>query len=773
MTFSHGRNDAQKPMGVLALALASYFGWQAVGVPVWVVVSMGVVAALGVASGGWRIIRTLGLRVTGLDNVQGFAAEASAASVLQFASALGIPVTTTHIITAAIVGAGTAHGQKRVRWRLVAEIGVSWMLTLPVTVLFGFVLTQLLHGVVQVLGGLGGSRPALGVSLRIRRWHTVRRATHMLRSLRVLLVVGVIVLAAAAEAEPCSPIPFYESGRITGLVCGEDPLGTVLDLDDDWVPGILSETAEQPQPYRATFVALANERFESGPAWDRAQHDRHFELFGIFPSFSVLRRRLFDAERHACHAAIEDAPLSGWQGGLASWDPKPRPSLRGARRAAIGVLQQHLVCERLLSDAATEGIFDARTSEALALYQRLHMLPSLPVVDAETREALLTPSRELDFRSLLRALRERVVDATGLIEDGSAGNAWEPILGRQIESPEYRRQLRKQPLERAAPDLIARATQAAATALGWTSPEAAADVLSGDLPRRVAVRLPPLPSYPSATLGLRVELDRGDVWTSYPLDAEGRPLPSPVRRRPTLTLIAETADGQTPLVRWPTAIGGWKREKVTGGAEVLRYKPSPAGQYLWRDLVVAPVWLPPETTPDRELLRRLPNGGWAPDTDAMGPGYASAYGIVALLHDRAVPARDGSTTLLETQIRTHGSGNYRSVLYGSSHGCHRLFNHLSIRLGSFLLTHREFVRHGLTQVRYARMLHWQGRAFELHASTRGYRYELLVPVPVTVLPGRNVQSRARHPVPVIPAPAVAAPLAYLSGPASRSEDTCD
>jgi PiT family inorganic phosphate transporter len=138
MAFSHGRNDAQKPMGVLALALASYHGSQTVSVPLWIIVSVAMVAALGVASGGWRIIRTLGLRVTALDPVQGFAAEMSAASVLQAASSFGIPVSTTHAITSAIVGAGTVQGRTRVRWRLVGEISLSWVLTLPVTVALGF-----------------------------------------------------------------------------------------------------------------------------------------------------------------------------------------------------------------------------------------------------------------------------------------------------------------------------------------------------------------------------------------------------------------------------------------------------------------------------------------------------------------------------------------------------------------------------------------------------------------------------------------------------------
>jgi PiT family inorganic phosphate transporter len=138
MAFSHGRNDAQKPMGVLTLALAVYFGWTAIEVPLWVVVSVAVVAGLGVAAGGWRIIRTLGMRMTGLTPVQGFAAETAAASVLQLASEGGIPVSTTHTITSAIVGVGTLHGRRSVRWVVVGEIVQSWLLTLPATIFFGY-----------------------------------------------------------------------------------------------------------------------------------------------------------------------------------------------------------------------------------------------------------------------------------------------------------------------------------------------------------------------------------------------------------------------------------------------------------------------------------------------------------------------------------------------------------------------------------------------------------------------------------------------------------
>jgi PiT family inorganic phosphate transporter len=138
MAFSHGRNDAQKPMGILTLALITYYGGTYDAVPLWVILTVAAVAALGVAAGGWRIIRTLGMRITGLKPEQGFAAETSAGTVLQVASEFGIPVSTTHTITSAIVGVGLVTGWKKIRWKLVLEVVASWVLTLPATILFGF-----------------------------------------------------------------------------------------------------------------------------------------------------------------------------------------------------------------------------------------------------------------------------------------------------------------------------------------------------------------------------------------------------------------------------------------------------------------------------------------------------------------------------------------------------------------------------------------------------------------------------------------------------------
>lgn len=145
MAFSHGRNDAQKPMGVLTIAIATYTGVKATEVPLWVILSVAAFAGLGVATGGWRIVRTLGMRVTGLSPEQGFAAETSAATVLQLASEAGIPVSTTHTITSAIVGVGIARRWSAVRWQLVGEIALSWLLTLPATIFLGFVFALIVH----------------------------------------------------------------------------------------------------------------------------------------------------------------------------------------------------------------------------------------------------------------------------------------------------------------------------------------------------------------------------------------------------------------------------------------------------------------------------------------------------------------------------------------------------------------------------------------------------------------------------------------------------
>jgi PiT family inorganic phosphate transporter len=144
MAFSHGRNDAQKPMGILVMILALHYGWDDSKVPIWVILTVGAAAGVGVALGGWRIIRTLGMRIAPLGTEQGFAAETSAAGVLQLASAFGIPVSTTHTITSSIVGVGAARRFSSVNWGVMVDIVLSWTLTLPATIFLGWLIATLL-----------------------------------------------------------------------------------------------------------------------------------------------------------------------------------------------------------------------------------------------------------------------------------------------------------------------------------------------------------------------------------------------------------------------------------------------------------------------------------------------------------------------------------------------------------------------------------------------------------------------------------------------------
>jgi inorganic phosphate transporter, PiT family len=136
MAFTHGTNDAQKAMGIIALGLITYgkiHGGVKVDVPMWVKLACAAAMGLGTASGGWRIIKTLGHRIVKLRPIHGFAAETSAAIVLFTTAHWGIPVSTTHVISGAIMGVGASMNASAVRWGLAGNIAVAWVLTIPVS----------------------------------------------------------------------------------------------------------------------------------------------------------------------------------------------------------------------------------------------------------------------------------------------------------------------------------------------------------------------------------------------------------------------------------------------------------------------------------------------------------------------------------------------------------------------------------------------------------------------------------------------------------------
>jgi hypothetical protein len=653
--------------------------------------------------------------------------------------------------------------------------------------------------------------------------------------------------APSAPAAPAGPeIIVVEGGRVVGQTTPENARRdglTVIDLSDDWLPYVFSETPEKPQPLRPYLIDLANGRFRPNKSYARAREDRFFEAFGIFPSLNLVRRRMADKKRHACHEKVKDGVLEELSpknvippeepekvpnpdtAAVAAGDApamiltgrtiSPRPLTAQEKRAVIA-MQAHLRCEDLLSGKATPGRMDRRTAEGLKVYQRLLMIADNARIDLETRTALLGDTHEQDFRALLRVLRERVVDATGLLEDGSALGAQGEVQGRVLDSAEF--QPLPVPADKAkqnpppagekpvaaaatapstpppaaqkppaaavadasakivpAPDLIAAATQAASQALGWTSPDAVlASTLAAPpppsgsrkkkvaahkgplpLPTAVAVRLPPLPAYHGPKMELRAEIDRGEVNLTRPkIDKDGhKKWKPPVGDRPTITLYARAGDHEVALSRWPTTIGGWKTIEKSDGSMALKYKESVTGDALWPEVLATPSWHPAPGMPIRKLLIKR-GDTFEPKTEIIGPGYHAAYGLVAIVHHQIMGRNEhGEPDLMDLRIRTHGTPAYRSVKRGESNGCHRLHNYLALRLAGFLIKHREHVRDGLVPEDYVRNLEYQGQKVALESETKGYRFKLTPPVPITVLDG-DVKGDAKAAKRLVPLAAV-------------------
>jgi PiT family inorganic phosphate transporter len=138
MALGHGLQDAGKTMGIVVLALTVGGYQKDSSIPLWVKISTALVISAGTYSGGWRIMRTLGRRIIHLDPPQGFAAEASAASILYVAGlTFGAPISTTHTITSTIMGVGATKRLSAVRWGVAGQIVWAWILTIPASAMIG------------------------------------------------------------------------------------------------------------------------------------------------------------------------------------------------------------------------------------------------------------------------------------------------------------------------------------------------------------------------------------------------------------------------------------------------------------------------------------------------------------------------------------------------------------------------------------------------------------------------------------------------------------
>ncbi|MFC1981164.1 anion permease [Chloroflexota bacterium] len=155
MAYSHGKNDGQMPIGVITMALVIFYNdnsvWDRLSIlspdTWWIIFVSALAISVGTAMGGWRVIKTMGMKVTTLRPVQGFTTQAAAATVIEVASHLGIPVSTTHLISASTMGVGSPRRFSAVRWGIAGNIVAAWILTFPICGVLGYFFAWLLHAI--------------------------------------------------------------------------------------------------------------------------------------------------------------------------------------------------------------------------------------------------------------------------------------------------------------------------------------------------------------------------------------------------------------------------------------------------------------------------------------------------------------------------------------------------------------------------------------------------------------------------------------------------
>lgn len=552
---------------------------------------------------------------------------------------------------------------------------------------------------------------------------------------------------------------------------------TLLDLSDAWTPLIFEDqkTAEGvllPNRYRRVFLGLANDRLDSDGEPLEPGEKNYLELYGVFPSLSVLRARFLQDAAHPCHdqesAAVLEAvetvtyvapkdmrrneqrmaalrnelELARRREKLATLEElvAAKPALaeklalvkkRAAEKAALAAVERRLSCEKLLSAESKHaaGVYDEPMRLAVRRFQQKHMIYEANFLRKRTVDALSRSLLDNDYDALVRVLRERMVSAAGIIEDGTAGTDKAP-----------------------ARDLVDEYTKAALEQLGLVDAQSALAFFqrhdASELETlRAAVKLPARPSYYSAHMDLSLVIDRGDVWYDLPFDSTGNFRQHARNRYPSMSLFVTHEGQKIRLARWRTTIGGWRAEQASDGYEYYRYKMSDVGPRVIRQVISGPVWIAPSSTPIRSLIKgKTINKQFMKivNYDELGPGYLSAYGLVAGYF--VTPGKNGRPDR-DDGIRAHGSSDYLSLYSttGFSHGCHRLPNHIAIRLYSFMLSHRQRTVAGDQPVSFTRQFLADDVVYEIKIPSRGYAYNFDPPVPVEVLPG-DIKGAQKTPI---------------------------
>ena len=516
---------------------------------------------------------------------------------------------------------------------------------------------------------------------------------------------------------------------------------------------------------------------------------RYLELYGIPPSLASLRLRAVEESKRSCYKDVDFASIGLWSGfmsyvsnpiaesearlglaafrkhdarreklKIATWSEYVTAEEKGLqgdpsfKRAvmykAILEAQKRLLCGKLFpSDRGPRksswGAIDWPTHEALAQFERRNRIFGWGFFNTETAAALARPPAGEIYEALVRVLTERVVDASAVLEDGTSANSkgeMPTYTGADGQKHEVR-------------NLVSEFSADVLHELGLATPDKAMRFLmdagpGGFKTRLVAVKVPPLPEYYGPDMDLRIVIDRGDVWYDFPYRANGTEKHQPVKFRPKFYVHVKYRDQMIPLARWGTTIGGWRSEMAKDNFVYYRYKNSDVGPRVWRYVIAAPVWLPPDGTPYSDLLKKViyrHREYIVPNYDEFGPGFLSAYGLVMAPHEREVVTSSGKKVYFDNGIRSHGSFDYMSIQRRHSHGCHRLYNHLALRLFGFVLRHRAFDRIGQQPVGYWTKFEVEGETYEIRLKTKGYAFQLKEPVQVDVLKG-NIKGKQQTPI---------------------------
>ncbi|MBU1239671.1 L,D-transpeptidase, partial [Myxococcota bacterium] len=544
---------------------------------------------------------------------------------------------------------------------------------------------------------------------------------------------------------------------------------SIIDLSDEFVPFIFSDGPDKPNRYKGTYINIANDLTdEEGNKLGDKEHN-YVELFGIPPSLSVLDKRFReddakDCFKHLNYGFFKKARFSvvyQSKRDLAKELKELRGQVRQAQKKSgkssltalgktkkygylvkkyrllqtkffmVGEAQKRLRCEGLLGPYSP-GVISWGTIAAIKRFEHKHMIYGWGILTGDTRRGFGRTPLDNNFRTLKRILTARITLSLGILEDGSISK----VKGlkdtyKGLDGKEHK-----------IPNLVKLYTEAVMKALKVENPAQARSFFMAVDPSifknfRLAVKLPPLPPYYSNDMQFSVKINRGDIWYDAPFDATGKTRYQPLMRRPRFYLHVTWQNQEIPLVRWGTTIGGWRTE-VKNGKEYFAYKNSDVGPRIWKDIYSAPVWIPPRSAPPAGLVKNyFEKGRWNTriNREEIGPSFASAYGLVAAYHIRD-RSDSGKPLWFDNGIRTHGSVDYMSIMRRQSHGCHRLHNHLAVRLFSTLLMRRPHLRKGQTKLIYTRSFTHQKKDFSIKLDTRGYRFVLDRPIPVMVERGR-------------------------------------